>query len=125
MHQARDDPRAGLILIGFSPPDRLAPLARHLGWPGPVLADQQRLLYMRLGIGRAPLWLVYSPATLAAYAAALLRGQRLVRPTEDTRQLGADAIMTGGVIRLLWRPRTPSDRPSAAQVMAAATTLLT
>jgi len=41
VYQARDDPRAGLILIGFSSPDRLAALASHLGSPGRVLADQQ------------------------------------------------------------------------------------
>jgi len=88
VHQARDDPRIGLILVGFSPPQRLAALARHLGWPGRVLADQQRALYRRLGVGRAPLWRVYSPATLATYAAAAARGYRLARPVEDTRQLG-------------------------------------
>ena len=120
MQQARDDPRAGLVLVGFSPPEPLAALARHLGWPGRVLADQQRTLYRHLGAGRAPLWRVYSPATLATYAAGLLRGQRLARPTEDTRQLGADAIMTDGIVRLLWRPRSPSDRPPAGQVIAAA-----
>jgi len=28
--------------------------------------------------------------------------------------------MADGIIRLLWRPRTPTDRPPAAQVIAAA-----
>jgi hypothetical protein len=125
VHQARDDPHVGLILVGFSPPERLAALARHLRWPGVVVADQQRVLYRRLEVGRAPLWRVYSPATLATYAAGLVAGHRLARPVEDTRQLGADAIMTDGTVRLLWRPRTPSDRPSAAEVVAAASTFLT
>ncbi|MGI9007808.1 MAG: AhpC/TSA family protein [Streptosporangiaceae bacterium] len=120
MHRARDDHRAGLVLVGFSPPERLAALARHLGWPGPVLADTSRVLYRRLGAGRAPLWRVYSPGTLATYAAAAARGHRPARPVEDTRQLGADAIMVNGVVRQLWLPRTPNDRPPAAQVMAAA-----
>jgi hypothetical protein len=39
---------------------------------------------------------------------------------EDTRQLGADAIMIDGVVRLLWRPRTPDDRPTASEVITAA-----
>ena len=113
-------PQPGLILIGFSPPAPLAAIARHLGWPGPVLTDLHRVLYRRLGIGRPPLWQVYSPGTLATYAAALARGHQLARPVEDTRQLGADAIMTDGIVRLLWRPRSPSDRPPAGQVIAAA-----
>jgi hypothetical protein len=38
---------------------------------------------------------------------------------EDTRQLGADAIMINGVVRRLWRPRSPNDRPAAAEVITA------
>jgi hypothetical protein len=113
-------PRVGLILVGFSPPRPLAAIARHLGWPGLVLADPGRVLYRRLGIGRAPLWRVYSPGTLGTYAAAVARGRRLPRPVEDTRQLGADAIMAHGIVRQLWRPRTPNDRPPASDVIAAA-----
>lgn len=120
MHQARDNWATGLILIGFSPPRPLAAIARHLGWPGRVLADPGRALYRRLEVGRAPLWRVYSPGTLATYAVMMARGHRPARPAEDTRQLGADAIMVDGIVRQLWRPRTPNDRPQAAEVIAAA-----
>jgi hypothetical protein len=120
VHQtAAADARLGLILVGFSPARPLAAIARHLGWPGLILSDPGRVLYRRLGIGRAPLWQVYSPGTLATYAAALARGHRLARPAEDTRQLGADAIAVHGAVRRLWRPRTPDDRPPAAEVIAA------
>jgi hypothetical protein len=120
VHQtASTDARLGLILVGFSPARPLAAIARHLGWPGLVLSDPGRVLYRRLGIGRAPLQQVYSPGTLATYAVALARGHRLARPVEDTRQLGADAILVHGVVRRLWRPRTPDDRPTAAEVIAA------
>jgi len=54
----------------------------------------------------------------------LLRGHRLRRPAEDTRQLGAEAIMIDGVVRLLWRPRTSKDRLAAGEVIAAARTWL-
>jgi hypothetical protein len=113
-------PQPGLILIGFSPLAPLAAIARHLGWPGLVLTDPHRVLYRRLGVGRAPLWQVYSPGTLATYAAVLARGHQLARPVEDIRQLGADAIMVQGVVRRLWRTRTPDDRPPAAEVIVAA-----
>jgi hypothetical protein len=112
--------RPPLILVGFSPARPLSAIARHLGWPGLVLSDPERTLYRRLGIGRAPLWRVYSPRTLATYAAAVARGRRLARPAEDTRQLGGDAIMVDGQVRMLWRPRTPNDRPGAPEVIAAA-----
>jgi len=118
-------PRPGLILVGFSPPAPLAAIARHLGWPGLVLTDPHRVLYRRLGIGRAPLRQVYSPGTRATAAAALARGHRLARPVEDTRQLGADSIMVRGVVRRLWRPCSPDDRPAAAGVIAATGVWLT
>lgn len=114
------DARIGLIAVGFSPPRPLAAIARHLGWTGLVLADPDRALYQRLGVGRAPLRRVYSPGTLATYAGALARGHRLTRPVEDTRQLGADAIMAQGAVRRLWRPETPDDRPAASEVITAA-----
>jgi hypothetical protein len=120
VHERCDDPRLRLVLVGFSPPDRLAALARHLRWPGLALTDEARELYGRLGIGRAPLWRVYSPRTLRTYAAALVRRERLRRPVEDTRQLGGDAVVRDGVVRQLWRPRSPDDRPSVAELLAAA-----
>jgi hypothetical protein len=114
------DARIGLMAVGFSPPGPLAAIARHLGWTGLVLTDPGRALYQRLDVDRAPLRRVYSPGTLAAYAGALARGHRIARPVEDTRQLGADAIMARGAVRRLWRPRTPDDRPTASEVITAA-----
>lgn len=123
MHERHADDRVGLVLVGFSPADRLAAIARHLNWPGRVLSDPDRQLYRRLGIGRAPLWRVYSPGTIATYARALRRGERLVRPEEDTRQLGGDAVLIDGRVRALWCPRSPDDRPAATDVLDTATTL--
>lgn len=120
MHEQHDNPSVGLVLVGFSPADRLAALARHLSWPGRVLSDPDRTLYDALGIGRAPLWRVYSPSTLLTYARAVRKGHRLPRPVEDTRQLGGDAVLVDGTVVRLWLPRTPDDRPDAAEVLAAA-----
>jgi hypothetical protein len=113
--------RIGLVLVGFSPADRLAAVARHRGWPGAVLSDPGRLLYARLGIGRAPVWRVWNAGTLAVYRRALRRGWRAAPGEgEDLRQLGGDAVVVDGVVRVLWRPRSPDDRPPAAEVLAAA-----
>jgi len=124
VHRSAPDPRVTLVFIGFSPAPRLKGLARHLGWPGPVLSDPPRHLYAALGVGRASLWRTYSPRTLGIYGRALLRGQRLPRPVEDTRQLGADAIVVAGTVVRLWRPRSPHDRPAAPAVVAEADRLL-
>ncbi len=117
-HNANDS--VGLVLIGFSPPERLAALARHLRWPGLVLSDPTRRIYQQLGFGRAPLWRVYSARTVLTYARAVRTGHRLPRPVEDTRQLGGDAIVVDGTVVQLWRPRSPDDRPTASEVLAAA-----
>ena len=111
------DPAVGLVLVGFGPPRRLAAVARRLGWSGLVRGDQDRELYRRLGVGRAPWWRVYSPGTLATYARAVLSGHRLHRPVEDPRQLGADVVVVDGTARVLWRPRSPDDRPPAGEVL--------
>lgn len=125
MHQEHSrrggDPRIGLVLIGFGPADRLAAIVRRLGWTEPVLSDPSRAFYGRLGIGRAPWWRVYTRATLAVYIRAWRRGRRPSPPSgEDTRQLGGDAVMVDGVVRTLWRPQSPDDRPAAADVLAGA-----
>lgn len=125
MHEQHDDPRVGLVFVGFSPPERLAALARHLRWPGRVLADEPRSLYELLQVKRAPLWRVYSPGTLLTYARALRpkRAGVLRGSSEDTRQLGADAVVVDGVVTRIWRPRSPNDRVDPAEVLAAATAL--
>lgn len=111
-----------VLAAGFSPAPALAALAEQLGWRGPFLSDPDRLLYARLGLGRAPLWLVYSPGTVLRYARAALRGVRLTRAVEDTRQLGGDAMIQDGVVVRRWLPRTPDDRVPPAMLVAFAAT---
>lgn len=125
MHQQHTDPRVGLVLVGFGDPRRLAPIAGKLGWQGLVLSDPTRTLYTRLGLGRAPLWRIYTPKTLLTYARGVRRpGTVTGRPDEDTRQLGGDAILADGLIVRLWRPRSPDDRPPAREVLDEASRLL-
>lgn len=112
-----------LVAVGFSPPPALASLARHLGWSRPFCSDEDRLLYDRLGLGRAAAGQVFTPATRAFYAAAAARGVTAERPVEDVRQLGGDALVVAGVARLTFRPASPDDRPSVTELLAAARTL--
>jgi alkyl-hydroperoxide reductase/thiol specific antioxidant family protein len=107
----------GLVASGFSPPDALAALADHVSWPGPFLADEDRRLYGLLGMRRAKLWQVYSPGTLVRYTIAAARGQHLLRPVEDTRQMGGDALVCDGVVVRRWLPRTPDDRVRPAHLV--------
>ena len=126
MQRAADARGIALVAVGFSPPDLLAPVSEHLGWRGLFLSDEQRLLYRKLGLGRAPWWRVYTPGTLAIYARALV-GSRprpaepgAPGPAEDTRQLGGDAVLRDGVVHTLWSPRSPDDRVDADTLAEAA-----
>lgn len=120
MQQRLTGTGTALVVVGFSPPDAMRALAEHLALTGIVLSDEQRTTYRLLGLPRAPVWQVYSPATLLHYARAARRGTPLPSPAEDTRQLGGDAVVVDGVIVRRWRPRTPSDRVDPAVLVAAA-----
>ena len=105
-----------VVAVGFSPPDALKALADALGWEGPFLSDEHRVLYQRLALARASLLRTYSAGTLLRYARAAAGGRRLPRAVEDTRQLGGDAVIVDGSVRVLWQPSTPDDRVEPALV---------
>ncbi len=110
---------AAALAVGFSPAEPLAALADHLAWPWPFLSDPDRVLYARLGLGRARLRDVYTPATLRIYTEAAQRGDPLHRPVEDTRQLGGDAVLKNGNVVKLFRPDSPDDRAPVPVLLAA------
>lgn len=98
----------------------LAAYRDHLEVEFPVLADVDRVLYDLLGAGRGSFRKVWSAGTLAMYGRLLLRGRRLHAPTEDTRQLGADAIVgRDGRLHRVWLPESPDARPSIQTIIDA------
>jgi hypothetical protein len=112
---------AVLTVVTFADdPGRLAVYREHLGLDVPVVADVDRVLYGMLGVGRGSLRRVWSPGTLAMSGRLLRRGRRLRRPSEDTRQLGADLVVDrDGVVRALWLPEGPDRRPAVDEIVAA------
>jgi hypothetical protein len=109
------------VVVTFAhDPAQLTAYRLHLGVPFPVLADPERQLYELLGAGRGTLRDVWSPGTLVMYLRLIRRGRRLRRPTEDTRQLGADAIVDrSGRLHRLWLPSGPDHRPPLDELVAA------
>lgn len=82
------------VVITFADdPSRLTAYRTYLDLEFPVVADVDRTLYRLLGAGRGSFFRVWSPGTIAMYARLVRRGRRLHAPTEDTRQLGADAVI--------------------------------
>ena len=109
------------VVITFTDdPMRLAAYRAHLDVRFPVVADVDRVLYRVFGAGRGSLRRVWSPGTLVMYARLLRRGRQLHRPMEDTRQLGADAVIDrDGRLHRLWLPPGPDARPHVEEIIDA------
>jgi hypothetical protein len=109
------------IVITFADdPARLAAYRAHLGLAFPVVADVDRTMYRRLGADRGTLRQVWSPGTLKMYARLVRSGRRLTRPAEDTRQLGADAVVgRDGRLGRVWLPHGPDHRPHVDELVEA------
>ncbi len=109
------------VVITFTDdPARLAAYRSHLDVPFPVLADTDRVLYHLLGAGRGSFRDVWSVGTIKMYMRLIRQGRRLRLPTDDTRQLGADAVLDrSGRLHRVWLPPSPDARPRMAEVIAA------
>jgi hypothetical protein len=109
------------VVVTFTAdPARHAAYSPFLGIDFPVVADAERELYRVLGAGRASIRRVWSPGTIAMYARLMRRGRRLRVPTDDTRQLGADALIdASGRLRRLWLPDGPDARPAIGEIVTA------
>jgi len=111
---------ATIAVVTFAAPERLAAHREHLRVPFALLADADRTLYRLLGAERGANRAVWSFGTLRMYARLLRAGRELRRPTEDIRQLGADAVIgRDGRLRYLSLPSTPDARPPVSELIAA------
>jgi hypothetical protein len=111
---------ARIAVVTFAAPDRLAAYREHLRLPFDVVADTDRVLYELLGAERGTNRQVWSPGTIRMYARLIRAGRRLRRPTEDIRQLGADAVIgRNGQLRYLSLPSSPDARPPISDLVAA------
>ncbi len=110
---------ARIATVTFATPERLAAYREHLRLTFDVVADTDRRLYRLLGAERGSRRQVWSAGTIRMYARLLRAGRRLHRPTEDIRQLGADAVIgRNGTLRYLSLPSTPDARPPIADLIA-------
>ena len=111
---------ARIAIVTFSTPERLAAYRQHLHLTFDIVADTDRTLYRLLGAERGSTRQVWSAGTIRMYARLIRAGRRLRRPTEDIRQLGADAVVgRSGDLRYLSLPSTPDARPPISDLIAA------
>jgi peroxiredoxin len=111
---------AAVAVVSFTPRERLEDYRRFLDLPFPVLADPTRATYEQFGFVRGRVRDVWSLATIRQYGQLLREGRRLLRPTEDTLQLGGDVVIgRDRRVRYLARPTGPAERPPVDELIAA------
>lgn len=109
-----------VAVVTFGLPEDLAAHRDHLDLPFPLLADPERSVYRRFGLGRARLHRIWNPGTLREYARLIRKGARPRRPTQDTRQLGGDFVIgPDGRLAAEFRPPSPDARPPVDELVAA------
>lgn len=113
---------AEIVLITFTTTAELRRYIERNDITTPVLLDPDRTSYRAYGIGSATTRRVWGWRTLRRYLEILTGPERqaLRRPTEDTRQLGADMVIdrNGDLSWARWS-EGPDDRPSVEELIAA------
>ena len=111
------------VVVSFNDDvDRLAAYREHLEVDFPFVSDPERQLYQALAAELGRLRDVWSLGTLRMYARLLVRGMRLRVPVEDTRQLGADAVVDrAGRVVHVWLPDGPDHRPTIDEIATVTT----
>lgn len=111
---------AEAVVICFSAPEYVAEYQRRQLHPMTVLVDEERAAYRAYGFGRGSVRAIWGLRTWRAYARLLRAGRSFERPTEDTRQLGGDAVVDrDGRLAYVFRSADPDDRPSVDELVDA------
>ncbi len=111
---------ARVAVVTFAAPERAAAYRTYLDIPFDVVTDADRVVYDLLGATRGTNRQVWSPGTIRMYLRLVRAGRRLRRPTEDIRQLGADAVVgRDGRLRYVSLPASPDARPPITDLVAA------
>ncbi|MCP5028050.1 MAG: hypothetical protein GY929_17380 [Actinomycetia bacterium] len=111
---------ADIVVVTFTRSRALHGYRRRFADPLTVIADEERALYRALGFGRGSVARVWGWRTAATYARLMAKGKRPSRPTEDTLQLGGNAVIDAdGRLSWLYAGASPDDRPPVDEFLDA------
>jgi hypothetical protein len=109
---------ARIVTISFGPAPRAPAWLAETQSPFPLLIDARRETYAAFGMRRS-LRGSWNLTTLRRYRELMGAGRRWRGVQGDSLQLGGDAIVdANGIVRLLVRSTTPSERPSLESLLA-------
>jgi len=113
---------ARIAAITFASPERAKFYLQETPYPFPVLSDPTLSAYRAFGLDRARWTTMLRPGVIGRYLKAMLRGWMPKKPHkgDDLLQLGGDFILdAAGILRYAHPSAEPTDRPSAAALLAA------
>jgi hypothetical protein len=111
-----------VLVVSFSPPNRVAAYVARYPLLFPVVADPTRTAYRRFELGRTSWWRMLAPGFVIRYLGLILRGRRPRPPDEeeDIWQLGGDFLLDGQRrLKYAYRSGDPADRPAAEELVQA------
>lgn len=110
--------RAGVLAVGFEPPEHLAAWQPIRPLDFPVVVDPDRALYRSVGAGRVPLRRLLTPRVIRYYWRLYRRWGMPRKPRDDPWQLGGDLwVDRRGHVLWVHLSRDPTDRPSPQQLL--------
>ncbi len=111
---------AEIVVVTFAAPRVLPGYRKRFADPLRVVSDIDRVLYRAFGFGRGAVWRVWGWRAAVRYVQLLRQGHKLEKPTDDTLQLGGDAVVDcDGKLAWLYAGDGPDDRPSVDQILDA------
>ena len=111
---------ADIVVVTFTRARNLRGYRNRFADPLTVITDEQLSLYRSLGFGRGSVARVWGWRAAAAYIKLMSQGKRPERATEDTLQLGGNAVLdTEGRLAWVYAGAGPEDRPPVDDFLAA------
>lgn len=111
-----------VLVVSFAPPAQVAAYLERGPQPFPVVSDPQRRAYRAFGLEATTFGVMLRPGVVARYLGLVLRGWMPWRSArgDDLLQLGGDFVLdAAGRLRYAHASAEPTDRPSAAALIAA------
>ena len=113
---------AELLVVTFSPPERIPQYVDAHGWRFPVVADPGFEAYRAFDLPRGSWWQVAGPTAILGYLKLMLGGRlpHMHTKGDDVKQLGGDFVLdASGRLVYLYRSRESTDRPSVKDLLLA------
>lgn len=119
MHQT-EERGAAVLVVSFTPPQRVKAYVERYPQPFPVASDSRMKAYHAFALGKTRVGSFFRPGVMWHYIKLMFRGWLPGKPGkgEDLLQLGGDFILDGEQ-RLTWAYPSgeSSDRPTAAEIV--------